>query len=223
MPVDREVAGLSRAAAHRLTRIGCTVEDAVLDGSRIKRIMTGTRAFNLVARYAHRFERSGDALTVPIANQVRSALEVDLRTVTEAERLRTEHWHEVRRLLERFDFIVTPTVGVTAFRLDQALPAEVGGQPVENFYDVILTTYAFSLTGLPALSLPCGCDSKGLPVGLQIVGPRYREDRVLALGAAYEAAFPGLFRAPPPAASQPLLPVSRELGLGGVPVTRPDH
>jgi Asp-tRNA(Asn)/Glu-tRNA(Gln) amidotransferase A subunit family amidase len=69
-----------------------------------------------------------------------------------------------------------------------------GGSTV--FYDIFLTAYAFSVTGLPAMVVPCGFTSEGLPVGLQIVGPRLREDLVLAAAAAYAAAQPQHFRRP---------------------------
>ena len=86
--------------------------------------------------------------------------------------------------------IVCPTVGAPAFRLDGALPSEIGGTPVDRFYDVFLFTYAFSVTGLPAISVPCGFTRDGLPVGLQIVGRRLREDAVLEAAAAYLQACP---------------------------------
>ena len=62
---------------------------------------------------------------------------------------------------------------------------------MERFYDTFLC-----VTGLPALSIPCGFTGSGLPVGLQIVGRRLREDTVLESAAAMAAA-PEYFRRPP--------------------------
>ena len=103
----------------------------------------------------------------------------------------------MRALLERYHHVLTPTAGVPAFRIDRPLPAEIGGHPVERFYDAFLFTYAFSVTGLPALSVPCGFTGSGLPVGLQIVGRRLREDTVLESAAAMAAAAPDYYRRPP--------------------------
>jgi Asp-tRNA(Asn)/Glu-tRNA(Gln) amidotransferase A subunit family amidase len=58
-------------------------------------------------------------------------------------------------------------------------------------------TYAFSLLGLPAISIPCGFTRAGLPVGLQIVGRRRQEVAVLTAAAALEAAQPWSTRRPP--------------------------
>jgi amidase len=135
-------------------------------------------------------------MTEPLVRQVTDSLPVDVRTITRAERLRSAYYHRVRVFLERFDYLVGPTVGAPAFRLDQPLPSSLGGRPVKRYYDVFLFTYAFSVTGLPSISVPCGFTRAGLPVGLQIVGRRLREDRVLEAAAAYLAACPQHLRVP---------------------------
>jgi amidase len=132
-----------------------------------------------------------------LVRQVTDARAFDVKTVARAERMRSAYYHRVRTLLERYDHLLTPTAGVPAFRIDRPLPAEIGGRPVQRFYDTFLFTYAFSVTGLPALSVPCGFTAGGLPVGLQIVGRRLREDTVLESAAVMAAGAPGYFRRPP--------------------------
>ena len=144
----------------------------------------------MIARHADRFERDGARLSPTLARQVSEAMRFDARAIAQAERLRSSYWHRVRRLFERCDYVLTPTVGVSAFRIDRQLPDTIGGKPVAHFSDTFLLTYAFSVTGLPVASVPCGLTDSGLPVGIQIVGPRLREDRVLEAAAAYSAAFP---------------------------------
>ena len=194
--VDPEVARLTAEAARTFERLGATVEEACFDVADVREIIAGTRGFGMVARYADRLAVHRERMTPQLINQVTAALELDVRTITRAERLRTSYWHRVRAFLERYDYILTPTITVPAFRLDRALPTEIGGVPVERFYDVFLTTYAFSITGLPVMSVPCGLTSQGLPVGLQIVGRRLREDLVLEAAAAYSRACPEHFRPP---------------------------
>ena len=194
VPVDDEVASLVRAAAHDFAGMGCEVEEDFFDPTQLAEIIRGTRGFGMIARYADRYDAHKESMTPVLLQQIEKALELDVRAVTGSERLRTGYWHQVRRFLQRYDYILAPTVGAPAFRLDQELPAITGGKSV--FHDIFLTAYAFSVTGLPAMSVPCGFTVAGLPVGLQIVGPRLREDRVLAAAAAYAAACPQHFRAP---------------------------
>jgi amidase len=194
--VDPEVARLTAEAARAFERLGAIVDEACFDVADVREIIAGTRGFGMVARYADRLDIHRDRMTPQLINQVTAALELDVRTITRAERLRTSYWHRVRAFLERYDYVLTPTIPVPAFRLDRPLPTQIGGVKVERFYDVFLTTYAFSITGLPVMSVPCGLTSQGLPVGLQIVGQRLREDLVLEAAAAYARTCPEHFRPP---------------------------
>ncbi len=196
VPVEPEVAKLTRQAVQQFEALGCHVVEDFFDNADLGEIVHGTRGFGMVGRYADRYDDAKDHMTLPLLNQIEAALSLDVRAVTRAERLRTDYWHRVRRFLERYDYILTPAVGAPAFRLDEPLPTTVGGRPVQRFYDIFLTAYSFSVTGLPAMSVPCGFTSSGLPVGLQIVGPRLREDLVLEAAAVYARACPQHFRRP---------------------------
>ena len=196
VPVEPEVEALVRAAARDLAALGCEVTETFFDNSSLAEIIFGTRGFGMIARYTERYERHRDVMTPPLINQIEAARDVDVHAIAKAERLRTDYWHNVRALLSDHDFIITPACGAPAFRLDQPLPDTVGGRKVERYYDIFLTAYTFSVTGLPAMSIPCGFTSDGLPVGLQVVGPRLREDLVLRFAAACAAAHPEHYRSP---------------------------
>jgi amidase len=190
VPVDPQVAALATRAAQRFESLGCAVTEEGFDASGLREIIGGTRAFAMIARHADRLERDAARLSPTLARQISEAMRFDARAIAQAERLRSTYWHRVRRLFERCDYVLTPTVGVPAFRVDQPLPSRIGARPITHFSDTFMLTYAFSITGLPVVSVPCGLTSDGLPVGLQIVGPRLREDRVLEAAAAYTAAYP---------------------------------
>ena len=196
VPVEPEVEALVRGAARDLASLGCEVTETFFDNSSLAEIIFGTRGFGMIARYTERYERYRDVMTPPLINQIEAAQDVDVHAIARAERLRTDYWHNVRALLEDHDFIITPACGAAAFRLDQPLPDSVGGRKVERYFDIFLTAYTFSVTGLPVMSIPVGLTSDGLPVGLQVVGPRLREDLVLRFAARFAAAHPEHYRAP---------------------------
>lgn len=193
MPIDPEVAEAVRAAAATFTQQGAIVEEACFDASDIRDIIGGTRSFGMIARFADLVAEHGARLTTQLVNQTQGAASQSLASVARAERLRSAYWHRVRIFLERYEFILTPTIGAPPFRIDQPLPNNVGGTEVENYYDVFLGVYAFSLVGLPAISVPCGTTKSGLPIGLQIVGQRLRDDKVLRLAASYARVCPQHF------------------------------
>ena len=196
VPQHAEVRALGRRAAGRLAALGAEVAEDCFDTASVVEIMAGTRGFGMIGRYLERYEAHKALMTPPLVAQIEAAMKLDLKTVTRAERLRGEYWHRVRRFLRRYDAIVTPTIGVPPFRLDAPLPDTIDGKPVARYYDAFLSTYAFSLTGLPVVAVPAGLTEDGLPVGIQIVGPRLREDLALEIAGAYEAAHPELFTTP---------------------------
>lgn len=101
--------------------------------------------------------------------------------------------HQVNYLMtkyfEQYDLLLTPAMPTTAFMAEGPPPKVIGGRDVP-VSGTIPFTYPFNLTGHPAASAPAGIASDGLPVGLQIVGPRFRDDLVLRASAAFEAASP---------------------------------
>jgi aspartyl-tRNA(Asn)/glutamyl-tRNA(Gln) amidotransferase subunit A len=124
---------------------------------------------------------------------------------TDAQRLRARLARQVRAALERFDVLVSPT-GEAAPRLadpqgaaapqDAAAPPPVGPSARASSP----TYQAFNLSGHPALTVPCGFDRAGLPLGLQIVGRHFDERTILGVGRTYERAAPWHQRRPPVAA-----------------------
>lgn len=94
---------------------------------------------------------------------------------------------EMNALMERYDALLLPATPIAATRIEGQM-VMLNGE--EFFAPTVLTrtTNPFNLTGMPALSLPCGFTWEGLPVGLQIVGRRWDEATVVRVAAAYEAA-----------------------------------
>jgi Asp-tRNA(Asn)/Glu-tRNA(Gln) amidotransferase A subunit family amidase len=88
-------------------------------------------------------------------------------------------------------------VAVSPFPVEMDYPKEINGQAMTNYTDWFLLTYAISITGLPAISIPCGWTGEGFPVGLQIVGRRLAEMTVLRAAAAFEALAPWHDKKPP--------------------------
>jgi aspartyl-tRNA(Asn)/glutamyl-tRNA(Gln) amidotransferase subunit A len=89
-----------------------------------------------------------------------------------------------------YDLLVTPTLSVAAFEAGQEYPGASQGR---RWTDWTPFTYPFNLTQQPAASVPCGLTKAGLPVGLQIVGPKYADAMVLRAARAFESARPWPF------------------------------
>ncbi len=120
-----------------------------------------------------------------------------------AQRIRRRLCREFDEVFAQVDIIAAPTAAVPAPTIGESERAvmEVDGEEIRlespgvNFRSLFTTP--FNLTGLPALSVNCGFSAGGLPIGLQLVGPRFREERVLRSAHAYEQAA-GWYRRKPP-------------------------
>ncbi len=117
-------------------------------------------------------------------------------------------------LFDRVDLLVMPTMPDTAFAAESEVPP--GGEADAKLPWITWTpyTYPFNITGQPAITIPCGFDPAGLPVGLQVVGPWGHDERVLRFAERCERALAGVVtartapRAPsPPSPASPMDPV----------------
>jgi len=99
-----------------------------------------------------------------------------------AQRVRTLIARDFGEAFGRVDAIITPTSPVPAFRL-----GERTAEPLQMYLADIYTVTG-SLAGVPGISVPCGKTPAGLPVGLQILGPRFGEASVLQIAQAFEEA-----------------------------------
>lgn len=94
----------------------------------------------------------------------------------------------------KYDLLLTPTLPLTAFAAGREVPED---WPNSRWPSWTPFTYPFNMTGQPALSVPCGFDSQGLPIGLHLVGRRFDDATVLRAGHAYQREAPLTDRRPP--------------------------
>ncbi|WP_394835773.1 amidase [Pendulispora rubella] len=103
----------------------------------------------------------------------------------DAMAVRTALGQRMGRFHETYDVLLTPTLPIPAFEAGREAPE---GAPSPRWTGWTPFTYPFNMTQQPAASIPCGRTSEGLPIGLQIVGARYADAKVLAVSRVYEQA-----------------------------------
>jgi amidase len=190
IPVDREVREIAGKAARRFPELGCEVEEAEPDMQGVREIIYVTRSLRMLASHGDKLERWRQKMNPNLVWNIEQGFSLTPQRIAEAERERTNLYRRIREFFARFDLLLTPTVAVPPFPVEMSYPKEINGQPLENYTDWFLLTYAITLTGYPAISIPCGFTAEGLPVGLQIVGRKSAESTVLKAAAAFEALSP---------------------------------
>lgn len=103
---------------------------------------------------------------------------------------RTDWSQAVRRLFDRYDYLVAPTAQVFPFPAEQHWPQEIAGQRMATYHEWMKGVCLVTMSGCPSLAVPAGLGANGLPMGLQIIAPVHQEMDGLQLAAAYEAADP---------------------------------
>ncbi len=142
------------------------------------------------ARFDEMIQRDSNRMSTSLVRQVAMASDWSGADYQRAMFQRSEFFRMVQRWLETADYLVTPTLSRTALPIDQDLfePIDIDGVEVgelrRNWFPY---TMPFNITGHPALSLCCGYDTKGLPIGLQFVGRFRDEASMLHAAALYEA------------------------------------
>jgi aspartyl-tRNA(Asn)/glutamyl-tRNA(Gln) amidotransferase subunit A len=109
-----------------------------------------------------------------------------MESVLTALRRREELLAAIAAVFDEVDFLLTPTVAIPAFVAEGPPPFEIAGQSVGGMGSVPYTA-PFNISGMPAVSIPCGLTSDGMPVALQTVTRRHDDDLVLACGALAES------------------------------------
>jgi aspartyl-tRNA(Asn)/glutamyl-tRNA(Gln) amidotransferase subunit A len=191
--VDREVADAVEAAARAFADLGAHVE-AVDPGFPDPRetfdVLWSAGAAGAAATLGDPPE---ELLDPGLAATVRAGRSRALLDYLEAMRRRDALGLRMSLFHRDWDLLLTPTLPLPAFAAGRELPEGSSGDGWPSWTPF---TYPFNLTQQPAASVPCGFTAGGLPIGLQIVGPRYGDALVLRAARAYEAAHPQRTLAP---------------------------
>ena len=187
-PVEPVVNDVCNAARHVFGDIGCRVEDGEPDFTDAYETFQVLRAWSFAQERAEDLARHRDLMKDTVIWNIEKGLALSGIDVSRAEARRAALTERVRAFLERYEFLVLPVSQVAPFPVEVEWVREINGTKMETYIDWMGTCYAISLTGLPAVSVPCGFTPQGLPVGLQIVGRQHRDRDVLAMAYAFEQA-----------------------------------
>jgi aspartyl-tRNA(Asn)/glutamyl-tRNA(Gln) amidotransferase subunit A len=182
LAVDADVSAVLEGALDRLRVAGWTIEraDPVWPAQASEYPLIALQQAGLAQLFGARWRNAPDLFDPDIGAQIELGLSISGPRIAELLRLR-EHIHaSFTTLWDRFDALLCPVSPVEVWPLGQLGPAQIGGLPAGPRGHAAFTPL-FNYGSVPAISLPCGSGRHGLPVGLQIAGPRFADARVLQL------------------------------------------
>ena len=197
-PADPEVRELARAAAAemcaaaglQLVDIDVELTDPVATW-----LSAGALSSWLSIDEAEHWPERAEDLTPVVRADLAQGFERPARTLVRGLRRRLALQADVARLFEQIDVLLTPTTAVPAFPAAGPSPSEIDGVAVHAAMSVPFTMLA-NLCWNPAISVPAGLNSEGLPVGLQVMARRHHDEDALRLARLYEQARPWSRHAP---------------------------
>ena len=185
--VDREVEEAVREAAKMLQSLGAEVSE-IAPGfddplAAFGHLFYGGAA-NALRDIGKKQRMQMDAQLVAVADK---AAQLSMLDYLEAVNDRMILCERMALFHNKYDLLLTPTLPITAFAAGREVPED---WPSTRWPSWTPFTYPFNLTGQPAISVPCGFATSGLPIGLQIVGPKFEDAAVLRAAQAYQLAAP---------------------------------
>ena len=185
--VENEILAVCETALNSFAEMGCRVEpDQPVVGDAMGAFQV-LRAFQFGQLEQDYISNSGLMKDTVVWN-IEKGLGQKGIDVYRAEVERTEFYHRMREFLDVYEFLLVPSTQVSPFPAEQEWVTEINGIPMETYIDWMSINCVISLTGLPAISVPCGFTEDGMPVGLQIVGRHHSDFDVLQLAYKFEKA-----------------------------------
>jgi amidase len=189
--VDAEVASVVEAAGRLLGAAGARVDATWPDLSEAEDTFRTLRAWLFQDSFGDLLAAHPDGFKQSLADNIRAGESLTGADVARAYTQRTTLSERMRRFFTSYDVLVLPTSQVPPFPADQEYPTEVAGRPMSTYLDWMRSAYVITVTGCPAISVPAGTTTTGLPVGVQIVAPYGADRRLLEVAAAFETAVAG--------------------------------
>jgi len=188
LPWDPEVKASVQAQRKVFESLGCVVLDAEPDFTDAQESFVAWRHWSTELAYGDLADSHGSEVNEYIHWHVREGRKLTGPALSRIESKRTALFQRLCSFKGEYDFFILPVSQVLPFDVNTRYPAEIAGVKMESYIDWMRSAYYISVSGNPAISVPCAFSKSGLPIGLQIVGRHHDDWGVLQLAYAFEQA-----------------------------------
>jgi len=185
-PTERHIRDVFAGKSALFRHVFAVADDATPDCSGTDETFEVLRSVSFMASFHERFRETPELLGPNVRANVEEGLRYSALDVTNALKQQTVLYKRWQAFFERYDVILSPAVTLSPRPWAELYPTEIDGAPTRSYFHWLALAYAVTVVGHPAISLPVGLDDRGMPFGLQIVGRRGGDAKVLAVAAALE-------------------------------------
>jgi amidase len=184
LPVEPEVARALAQARETLAAAGAVIADTEPDLAGADDAFLVLRAVMMAGRYGSLLDTARDQLKDTLIWNIEQGLALTGPQVAAAQRQHSEVFGRMKTFLLGYDVLAAPTVQVAPFPVEQEWVTAINGVPQDTYIDWLRSCSRITVTGHPAVSVPAGFTTDGLPVGLQLAGRYGTDDRLLSIAGA---------------------------------------
>jgi amidase len=188
LPWEAEVRSAVQAQRKVFESLGCIVEEAEPDFSDANECFVALRHWSTELAFGDLLAAQGSQLNEYIHWHVEEGRKLTGPYLARLEAKRTALYQRLCGFKGEYEFFIMPVNQVLPFDVNVHYPTEIAGVKMESYIAWMKSAYYVSVTGNPALSVPCAFSASGLPIGMQIVGRQHDDFGVLQLAYAFEQA-----------------------------------
>ncbi|MCT8267624.1 amidase family protein [Afifella sp. JA880] len=191
-PVEATSRRVFRKGVNALLPFLRSCEETSPDCTDADRIFAVLRSVIFLSTHAAFVDKSPELVGENVTENVREGRSYSAEDVAQALVMQGNYDRRWQRFFDECDFILSPAVTAQPRDWHEAYPREIDGRPTASYYHWLACAYAATIAGCPSITIPCGRDENGMPFGLQIIGRRHDDLRLLAVAAELEALIAGL-------------------------------
>tara|TARA_R110002124_G_scaffold197940_1_gene364971 strand:- start:566 stop:1975 length:1410 start_codon:yes stop_codon:yes gene_type:complete len=192
LPYEKGILEVSEAALRGLGALGHAVTSlpAPFDADAIWHSWITLRSWSVATTLGPIYDNPETCLALRAAArwEVKRGQAMDAMTVHRASEIRSDWFRRVAEMFETVDVLVLPSAQVWPFDVNMLHPTEIGGVAMDTYHRWMQVVVPASLIGLPVVNIPAGFGANGLPAGLQLIGPRGSDARLLQLAQQWHSA-----------------------------------
>jgi Asp-tRNA(Asn)/Glu-tRNA(Gln) amidotransferase A subunit family amidase len=186
-PVDAAIARLFRDRVQKFTHAFHSVEEATPDFGPIHEIFEIHRAVYYVASHRERLEKTRDLLDRNVIDNTERGMKYSLPDVSWAHVEQTKLYKRFLSIFKNIDVLICPAAAVSPFAHSQLFVEEINGESMPTYTRWLAIAYAPTTALACSIVLPCGVDHRGMPFGIQVIGPNGADAHVLNIAYALES------------------------------------
>lgn len=188
IPVEKEVLEVLERQLEVFESLGAHVVETAPDLSDADIVFSNGRALDFALQFGDLVRNHREKIKSEVIWNVEKGQGLTGQDWVEMTLARTRLAHNVQKFFGEYDVLASPTVQVLPFDVHETYPTTINGVEMENYLDWMRSASVISATGIPAISMPAGFSSTGLPVGLQLSANHNQDFELLQVAHAFEQA-----------------------------------